>query len=70
MPLYEYRCSKCGARFEALLSITRRDEEEQKLTCPECGAPKPERQISAFATGGSFGSSGFSSSDSSCSPGG
>jgi putative FmdB family regulatory protein len=67
MPLYEYQCRQCGARFDALLSITRREEEEKKLTCPECGAKRPERQVSSFATGGT---SGFSGSDASCSPGG
>jgi putative FmdB family regulatory protein len=68
MPLYEYKCRQCGFRFEALLSISRRDEEEKDLTCPECDAKKPERLISAFATGGS---SSFSCPDApSCSPGG
>ena len=70
MPLYEYKCRKCGARFEALLSISRREEEEKELACPQCGAQNPARQISTFATGGSLGSSGFSASDSSCSTGG
>lgn len=50
MPFYEYRCSKCNAVFDALLSMSRREEEERELTCPECGAGKPKRQITTFAT--------------------
>jgi putative FmdB family regulatory protein len=51
MPLYEYECEKCGARFEAITRITEKDETE----CPECGAPA-ERQVSSFALGGSVSS--------------
>jgi putative FmdB family regulatory protein len=47
MPLYEYKCEKCGATFEAITRITEKDETE----CPECGAPA-ERQVSSFAVGG------------------
>jgi putative FmdB family regulatory protein len=44
MPLYEYECPKCGARFEELRNATQNDVAE----CPECGAPA-ERQVSGFA---------------------
>jgi putative FmdB family regulatory protein len=47
MPLYEYECEKCGARFEAITRITEKDETE----CPECGAPAA-RQMSSFSLGG------------------
>ncbi len=33
MPLYEYRCTVCGHRFEALRSIAQRDE----VVCEKCG---------------------------------
>ena len=33
MPLYDYRCTGCGHRFELMTSISRRDE----ATCPKCG---------------------------------
>lgn len=49
MPFYEYKCRKCGAEFEELISISHREREEQKLACPECGARGPERQLSTFA---------------------
>jgi putative FmdB family regulatory protein len=55
MPLYEYKCRKCGALFEALLSVASRDIEEKKLTCPTCGTSGPKRQISNFASSGSEG---------------
>jgi putative FmdB family regulatory protein len=47
MPLYDYRCTECGAKFEAIVRITEKDETE----CPGCGAPA-ERQLSAFAVRG------------------
>ena len=33
MPLYEYRCTACGHRFELLRSISQRDE----AVCEKCG---------------------------------
>jgi putative FmdB family regulatory protein len=52
MPLYEYRCSKCGLRFEELKSSK---ESSAVVPCQKCGKDSV-RQISAFApvvTGGS-----------------
>ena len=46
MPIYEFRCSSCERRFEKLCQL---GETGKKLTCPECGAPKPERVMSGFA---------------------
>lgn len=42
MPLYEYKCAKCGHRFE---KIEKHDASEIKK-CPKCGANAP-RQLSA-----------------------
>ena len=42
MPLYEYKCEKCGHRFE---KIEKHSASEIKK-CPKCGANAP-RQISA-----------------------
>ena len=42
MPLYEYKCEKCGHRFE---KIEKHSASEIKK-CPKCGAHAP-RQISA-----------------------
>lgn len=47
MPMYEYKCARCGAEFEEILRITEKDE----VACPECGAPA-ERQQSGCSVGG------------------
>ena len=44
MPLYEYKCVKCGHRFEKIENF---DAPETKK-CPKCGA-KAERQMGAPA---------------------
>lgn len=49
MPLYEYRCQKCGKRFEMLRKMQDADRE---LECPECRSGAIERLISTFAAGG------------------
>jgi putative FmdB family regulatory protein len=46
MPLYEYRCESCGNEFEELVSASA----EHGPPCPECGAEKPKRLYSTFAT--------------------
>ncbi|MFC1573138.1 zinc ribbon domain-containing protein [Candidatus Eisenbacteria bacterium] len=58
MPFYEYECGKCGHRFDAMLAMSTRDEEEKKLTCPDCGERGPRRLISSFAALSSGGSVG------------
>ncbi len=59
MPIYEYRCRKCGKIFE---KIQRVDEGGEFLKCPCCGG-KPERVLSSF-------SSSKGSESSSCGPAG
>ncbi len=49
MPIYEYRCESCESHFDVLQRI---GDDEKKLTCPECGHDKVEKQFSAFATSG------------------
>ena len=44
MPLYEYRCKKCGHQFEKIQSFSAPDEKE----CPVCNG-ELERLISAPA---------------------
>ena len=44
MPLYEYKCVKCGNRFEKIESISA----PEKQKCPKCGG-RAERQIAAPA---------------------
>jgi len=33
MPIYEYICAKCGAKFELLRSLSQADED---VSCPQC----------------------------------
>jgi putative FmdB family regulatory protein len=47
MPLYEYKCSECGHRFEQLVGISAADQVRE---CPECGMVAGQRQYSAFAS--------------------
>ncbi len=67
MPIYEYRCNKCGHNFEYLV-FGKTDPE-----CPSCNSRKVGRLISAcgFITKGSSGetikSSASASSCSGCS---
>jgi putative FmdB family regulatory protein len=46
MPIYEYRCRKCGAIFQQLIFHT---EEEADLCCPDCGGEKLQKLISRVA---------------------
>ena len=43
MPLYEYKCSACGAVSE----INHRMSDPSPTDCPLCGAPELSKQISA-----------------------
>lgn len=45
MPIFEYRCERCGTVFDALV---RRDDEE--IECPACGGTKLEKLISGFSS--------------------
>jgi putative FmdB family regulatory protein len=38
MPTYQYRCQKCGAKFERTETIS--EHEALKLKCPKCGSKK------------------------------
>jgi putative FmdB family regulatory protein len=58
VPIYEYRCSMCGERFEKLV---RTSSGAAEVRCPKCDTEKVERQLSVFgintgSAGGSFSS--------------
>lgn len=44
MPIYEFRCLRCGHVFE-LLKLKKEDEEVE-MKCPKCGHKKVERALS------------------------
>ncbi|MBW1739761.1 MAG: zinc ribbon domain-containing protein [Deltaproteobacteria bacterium] len=46
MPLYEFRCAKCGHEFEQIVFSS----DKRPMACPKCGAPKPERLLSIFSS--------------------
>jgi len=58
MPIFEYRCGKCGELFEELVRGA-----SQKVVCPSCGSADLEKLISAIAgsCGGCEGCGGGSS---------
>ena len=50
MPIYEYECASCEARFEVLIS---RAKAKKNPACEECGSADTNRVMSGF-----FGRSG------------
>jgi len=66
MPLYDYRCSACNRKFEALL-----DRWDQPAPpCPHCGAARAVRQLSVFAVGAAPSRAEESCGTQGCGPGG
>ncbi|MDZ4247220.1 MAG: zinc ribbon domain-containing protein [Dehalococcoidia bacterium] len=48
MPLYEYKCSKCGSVFERLFRYILVEPQQ----CPKCGSRETERLPSSVSTAG------------------
>jgi putative FmdB family regulatory protein len=44
VPIYEFRCLRCGHVFE-LLKL-KKESEEVEMKCPKCGHKKVERALS------------------------
>jgi len=61
MPMFEYKCSECESKFEILT----KNNDDNKVSCPECNSSKVKKLFSAFSA--STGSMSYS--DSSCSTG-
>ena len=55
MPIYEYRCRKCGELFESFRAIS---DDDSGVECPKCGSANPRRVLSAFINPNSKGKSG------------
>ena len=61
MPLYEYKCEKCGEVFEQLVMSSRKED----MHCPKCGHTHVRKLMSQTATIGqnkSLGSCGTGNS--------
>ena len=50
MPIFEYQCRDCGAKFERIVSSLRED-----VSCKECASPHVEQQLSVFAVSSATG---------------
>ena len=46
MPIYEFECGECGARFEELVRAG------EEVACRECGSPRARRLYSTVAPPG------------------
>lgn len=46
MPVYEFRCGKCGTRYEVSCHW---EERHKKAVCPKCGSRKSEPVVTSFA---------------------
>jgi len=46
MPTYEYRCQKCGERFEQVQHVA--EPRKAKTRCPKCGSVSVKRVFSTF----------------------
>ena len=55
LPIYEYECRKCKARFEVLQSIR---DDGSEVCCPKCQADNPQRVLSLFSPASSKSTSG------------
>ena len=63
MPIYEYVCDDCDARFERIVI-----NKQQEIACPKCASKKATIQLSVFAA--ATGSNGGSAKSPSSSGGG
>ncbi len=65
MPITEWVCRKCGARFELLTLGGAREEP----VCEECGSEDAEKQLSSFASSGPADGGSSSFGGGGCAPG-
>jgi putative FmdB family regulatory protein len=66
MPIYEYRCSECGAAFEKFL---RSIQSAVEIECPQCHSKQCQKSISRLGAV-SVGGGGSLASSASCAPSG
>ena len=46
MPVFEYRCQKCGQKFSVLVGVTADPDDDR---CPQCGSTEISKLVSRFA---------------------
>jgi putative FmdB family regulatory protein len=46
MPIYDFECAQCGARFEELVAVG------EPVSCPSCGAGNARRLFSSLSPPG------------------
>ncbi len=63
MPIYAYRCLRCGEEFEKLILSA---AQAGQVVCPRCQSEETERRPALFGLGGAAGMSG--AVDSGCAP--
>ena len=67
MPIYEYLCDDCGARYEQLVMSN-----GQAIACPKCASPRHTLQLSVFSapakSNGSSDAASFSGGGCGCTP--
>ena len=47
MPIFEYQCQECGAKFEKISHTS-----GTQVLCKNCSSPKVEKLLSVFAVAG------------------
>ena len=60
MPIYEYVCNDCDARYERIVMSAR-----QEIACPKCESKRHTLQLSVFSAGKSANGTSSSSAASS-----
>jgi putative FmdB family regulatory protein len=48
VPIFEFRCSACGSKFDLLVGMT---QERDDAKCPKCGSAEVKRLVSRFRRG-------------------
>jgi putative FmdB family regulatory protein len=48
MPIFEFKCDRCGKEFERVVF----GSETDGVDCPECGSSDTKKQMSVFSSSG------------------
>jgi putative FmdB family regulatory protein len=59
MPIYEYDCKACGARFDRLVFLS---SQPKPILCPECSSGQVSKRLSLIAASSGGSTAGASSS--------